>query len=315
MIGADTLGVALRLLTRRSTWTSVSDNPGVFAPQALGFTEDGTYLPELRPRLSLSSYTLGPIIGRGGVAIVRLGWCPLAQIYVAVKCIPAVLMNTRPELSVAIEYELEAYRSFQHPAIVKMVNAGFVEGGDFCFVFEYLSGWSFERLFTHRLVSPAELQWMAVHVLQALQYIHEREWIHRDIKPSNLFLVTDPAGVQVRVLDFGLAVPLTDTSPAVEGTLEYMSPEQALGEPIDGRSDIWSLGAVMYRALTGLPPWPSNSMAERARSFMMESPPPLQSRNTILPKSLAAFIERCLYRDPADRWSNAAQALAALMKV
>jgi len=152
-------------------------------------------------------------------------------------------------------------------------------------------------------------------VLLALDYVHGRGLVHRDLKPTNI-MVDDRR--QARVMDFGLvkhaeelAEPLTGTGRVV-GTYRYMSPEQAQGQAVDGRADLYSLGVVLYELLAGGPPFTSQDPASLWHEILHERPAPLAELNPGADPDLVAIAERCLAKDPAARYQSAREVLAVL---
>jgi serine/threonine protein kinase len=154
-------------------------------------------------------------------------------------------------------------------------------------------------------------------VLEALAYVHERGLVHRDLKPSNI-MVDDRR--QARIMDFGLVKhaealvePLTGTGRVV-GTYRYMSPEQAQGEPVDGRADLYSLGVILYELLAAAPPFTSQDPAALWHEILHARPTPLVEVNPGVDPDLAAIAERCLEKDPAARFGSAREVLAVLRR-
>jgi eukaryotic-like serine/threonine-protein kinase len=152
-------------------------------------------------------------------------------------------------------------------------------------------------------------------VLDALAYVHERGLVHRDLKPSNI-MVDDRR--QARIMDFGLVKhaeelvePLTGTGRVV-GTYRYMSPEQAQGDPVDGRADLYSLGVILYELLAAAPPFTSQDPAALWHEILHRRPTPLVEVNPGVDPDLAAIAERCLEKDPAARFGGAREVLGVL---
>jgi len=163
-----------------------------------------------------------------------------------------------------------------------------------------------ERL--HRLRSTL------CEVLRALDFVHARGFVHRDIKPSNI-MVDD--GRRARIMDFGLVKSLVDTnaltlSGHVVGTYRYMAPEQAAGQAVDRRSDLWSMGVILYELLVGRPPFCSQIPAELWREITSVEPAPIRELNPGADPRLAAVAERLLRKDPAERFQSAREVLSTL---
>ena len=151
-------------------------------------------------------------------------------------------------------------------------------------------------------------------VLEALQFIHSRGFVHRDLKPSNI-MVDDAR--HARIMDFGLVKSLVDPnvltlSGRVVGTYRYMAPEQASGQPVDCRADLWSLGVIFYELLAGRPPFSSQVPAELWREITSSDPRPIHAINAGADALLVAAAERLLRKDPAERFQSAREVLAAI---
>src|SRR5215471_3664556 len=170
-----------------------------------------------------------------------------------------------------------------------------------------------------RPMSAIEVRTVARQVADALEAAHGKGITHRDIKPANLMIT---ARGEVKVLDFGLAkisppqaVPLTRltairTLPGVlMGTVEYMSPEQALGREVDHRTDIFSLGVVLYQMATGRSPFAGISVGETIDRILHEDPPPISSLNSHVPAGLQQIIRKCLEKDREKRYQSASELL------
>lgn len=235
---------------------------------------------------------------------------------VALKRITARTLAAVPHAEQRVLEEASACGALRHPGIVEILDAGWTEDGDIFLVFERLEGDSLEAALRRRRVAPRDLLRIAVRILEALSAVHDAGWVHRDVKPANVFLSREPDGyLVVKLLDFGIALrreaPLDD-GPVV-GTLEYMAPEQALGEPLDGRADLWSVGALLFRGLTGRAPWPARTPAERAKSLEVAEAPSPRALRAELPADLDAVVRRALEPRPGRRWATAEAFAAALL--
>jgi serine/threonine protein kinase len=160
----------------------------------------------------------------------------------------------------------------------------------------------------------ARLRAVLAEVLGALDFVHSRGFVHRDIKPSNI-MVDDAR--HARIMDFGLVKQLADDTALtlngrVVGTYRYMAPEQAAGQAVDARSDLWSLGVILYELLVGRPPFSSHIPAELWREITLLEPPPIRELNPGADPRLAAATERLLRKVPADRFQSAREVLAAV---
>jgi serine/threonine protein kinase len=163
-------------------------------------------------------------------------------------------------------------------------------------------------------VTPEQVQAWTAQLAEGLQAAHAKGIVHRDIKPDNLLLT--PAG-GVKIMDFGIArlngSDLTTTG-AVLGTLSYMSPEQILGNKVDHRSDLWSLGVVMYEILAGRPPFEQQNPAAVMYEILNREPAPVASLRPDTPAPLAVLVGRLLQKDPAQRPDSASEVIAALLE-
>ena len=216
-----------------------------------------------------------------------------------------------PEVRTRFNREAEAAAQLSHPNIITIFDVG--EDGDrFFIVMELLSGVTLKEF----MKSPdsARLEYKVDLMIQAcagLRAAHNASIYHRDVKPGNLFVRSDGL---LKILDFGVARLATSSMTAagfVVGTPDYMSPEQARGDEIDGRSDIFSLGAVFYFMLTGRKPFPATQLPVLFRQIQSEQPTPITA--TEGPADLAALIMRALAKKPEERYQNCQELMHDLM--
>jgi serine/threonine-protein kinase len=219
--------------------------------------------------------------------------------------------------------ESQAPSSIGHPGIVQVLDGGFESDGSLYLVLELLEGVSMREALDEDALRAEEVVQIGSELLEALAAAHERGFIHRDIKPDNIFLAHDGrGGVVVKLLDFGIAsargseadVKLTQTG-AVLGTPLYMSPEQATGVRIDARSDLWSVGALLYRALSGASPFDGDSYNALIVSIVTQEHLPLAQRRGDLPAALHAVVEGALQKETDKRFQSAREMLDALRGV
>jgi serine/threonine protein kinase/tetratricopeptide (TPR) repeat protein len=273
-------------------------------------------VPALLDRIRTALGTRYPIeceLGQGGMATVYLAQDPKHGRRVAVK----VLL---PELAEAIGperflREIRVAARLTHPHILPLHDSGEVEGLLY-YVMPYIEGESLRARLQreHRLDLDQALT-LGREVADALDYAHQHGVVHRDIKPENILI----ANGQSVVADFGIARAvsaggelLTQTGVSV-GTPMYMSPEQASGDPeLDGRSDIYSLGCVLFEALAGVPPFSGQTMQAILVSRLFESPPALRTINSSIPGVVESVVARALARSREDRFATAAGLSAAL---
>ena len=213
-------------------------------------------------------------------------------------------------------------RALEHPNICKIHEADEVEGRTFI-VMEYVEGETIqERLQKGRMPLPQALD-VARAVAEALEEAHAKGYIHRDIKPSNFILTVQG---QTKLTDFGLAkrllinnadgsaewlTTLTDSGAAV-GTLAYMSPEQLRGKPADARTDIFSLGVVLYEMLTGVHPFMKSGPMETASAILRENPAPLARYSEEVEDSLQQIVKKMLAKEPQERYQLIREVRVAL---
>lgn len=214
--------------------------------------------------------------------------------------------------------EAEAVSAVDHPGVVEMYDAGRAADGTWYAVFELLEGADLEARFSSGLVTPSALRRITLQLLNALAATHACGYVHRDVKPANVFVGNDPTGAElVKLLDFGIAAKIgPDGAPALGhrvGTLEYMSPEQARGDNVDGRTDIWSVGALMFRGLTGRSPVAAPLAAETIRRLVEEDVASVGRLRPDLPEDLVEIVDRALQRRPKNRWACAEDMAQALL--
>jgi serine/threonine-protein kinase len=267
----------------------------------------------------LGSYQLGPLIGSGGMGEVYYAQHRLLARQAAIKLIRGDLMEavTTGQANIHIERfrrEAEAATLLRSPHTIELYDFGFSDDGGFYYVMELLDGLSFEDLVTRFGPVPAErVVYLALQACDSLAEAHARGLIHRDIKPSNLFSCR--VGLQldfVKVLDFGLVKGLhvgdaTLTAPNIAaGTPAFMAPEVALGEAVDARLDVYSLGCVLYWLLTGQLVFEGTSAGRLMHRHIQDSPEAPSRRTELpIPPALDAIVLACLAKSREDRPASA----------
>lgn len=251
-------------------------------------------------------------IGRGGMGIVYKALDRTLERIVAYKVLPTDLRRNEAVVKNFFR-EAKAAAALTHPNIVVVYDAG--EEDDTTYIaMEYIEGRTLRQMLREDGVfSPSMLLVVGGQICKGLVYAHSRRIVHRDIKPSNLMWQT--ADKQVKIADFGLAKIIQEVvnfQTVVGGTPHYMAPEQILGEEIDQRSDIYSLGASLFELATGQVPFPRGDAGYQ--HIHTEPPDPLTLRPE-LPRALADVILRCLRKDPADRYQDADAVFEALRAV
>ena len=258
-------------------------------------------------------YSLQREIGRGGMGIVYLARDVQLDRDVAIKVLPMHLAR----LTTARERFVQEARTaagLSHPHIVPIHRVGEADGFVF-FVMSYIEGETLgERLRTQGPLPPADAARVLREVAWALAYAHGRGIVHRDIKPDNILLEAGTG--RAMVTDFGIAHGGGQSAVAdigqIMGTSHFMSPEQGANEPLDGRSDIYSLGVVGYLAVSGRLPFEAASVPELIVRQSIDTAPSLMSVAPGVPSALAAAVDRCLDRDPSRRFPDGETLAAAL---
>lgn len=247
----------------------------------------------------LGNWLIERELGSGGMGTVYLARENERQ--AALKVLAAELARD-PGFQQRFQREIDALRQLDHPNIVRLLEAGEQDGRCF-YVMEYVEGHTFEELLRERGRLPwAEVLDLALQVAPALKHAHDRGIIHRDLKPSNL--LRTGAGI-VKLTDFGIAhvfasTPLT-VSGVVVGTGEFLSPEQAMGKPVSKRSDLYSLGVVLYTLLTGRTPFEGENLLDLLHKHRYGQFDPPQKLVPELPHEFARVVCELLAKDPADR--------------
>jgi serine/threonine protein kinase len=257
-------------------------------------------------------YRLGRVLGRGGMCIVYQAWDTRLQRNVAVKRLEPPL-NEDPRTRARFDREGRALAQLSHPNLVTLIDRGSSENEEYL-VFEYVEGRSLKELIRDGLMGVGEMGHIAGQVAEGLAVAHLAGIVHRDVKPQNILI--DRNG-HAKVTDFGIATGPDWTrvtrAGSIIGSARYMSPEQIRSKPVDARSDVYSLGVVMYEMLTGQPPFDGTNMPEIARMHLSSSPPPISGVRANLPAGLEKVIMRCLEKLPEDRFASMDELLGALV--
>jgi serine/threonine protein kinase len=268
-------------------------------------------------------YRLESVLGQGAMgAVYKAVQVALNKPY-AIKVLLPSLTHDR-QFEARFKQEAQIAASLRHPGLVEVFDYG-VEGGLAYYVMEFLEGQTLSEALRDRVaLDPEEAVGIVAAAADALGVAHDRGVVHRDLKPANLFLARDSAGRErIKVLDFGLskavASVLADKPPmtvngAICGTPAYMSPEQAKGKSVDGRSDIYSLAVVLFRTLTGKVPFDAAESLVVLYMHIDHQPPALDKcRPGIhVPAALEAALYRALAKRPEDRFRSMAEFAAAL---
>lgn len=274
---------------------------------------DETLESSRKPK-KVGRYEIKSELGRGGMATVYLGYDQRFEREVAVKILPAEFLHD-PQFSVRFHREAKVIAALEHPAIVPVYDVGEADGLPY-FVMRYMDGGSLADLLAKGEFSLKKAARIINTIAPALDEAHTKGIIHRDLKPANILF---DHSEQPYLSDFGIA-KISDsqtnvTGSAIIGTPAYMSPEQAQGKEIDGRSDIYALGAILYRMLTGVHPYEGDTPMSMAIKHITDPVPDILKDEPNLPPSIGTFIYRAMAKDPDDRFQTAvelAQTLNAL---
>jgi serine/threonine-protein kinase len=263
------------------------------------------------PRRLGGRYELGPVLGRGGMAEVYHAHDSRLGRQVAVKTLRADLARD-PSFQARFRREAQSAASLNHPAIVAVYDTGedYIDGVSIPYiVMEYVDGSTLrELLHSGRKLLPERAMEMTIGILQGLEYAHRNGIVHRDIKPANVMLTRNG---QVKVMDFGIARAMGDSgmtmtqTAAVIGTAQYLSPEQAKGEQVDARSDLYSTGCLLYELLTVRPPFVGDSPVAVAYQHVREEPQAPSVFDPEITPEMDAIVLKALVKDPDYRYQSA----------
>lgn len=266
-------------------------------------------------------YQVHSLLARGGMGKVYLAEQLNLGRVVALKLLGAAAVHE--EASAAVRRflaEASTLAKLTHPNTVRIFDYGVHKGCPWL-VMEYVEGHSLKAALREGPMAPKQVVQIGIQIAQALQEAHRHDVIHRDLKPSNILLTTHGSNTNyVKVVDFGLVKQIgADTEDItiegiIIGTPSYMAPEQILRRPNDARTDVFGLGVLMYRALTGTTPWPRGPAAEMLSQRLRDPPASLASTAPTLsiPPSLEWVLMRCMRTEPEDRFADAGEVVTAL---
>ena len=264
-------------------------------------------------RVTGSRYRIIRRLASGGMAHVYLGQHDLLERPAVIKVLHTHLARD-PEMRERFRREAESACQLLHPHICTILDYGDVDGSVYI-VMPFLSGGSLaDRMVRDRVVPPTDSAAISAQVASALDYAHRQGVIHRDIKPDNILFDADGHAL---ITDFGIATArfhgrLTGTGRAM-GTPHYMSPEQAMGKMVDGRSDIYALGVMIYEMLLGIPPFDGADSYSIGYKHVHEQPVAPEIVDSRTPPALSAIIMKCLSKAPADRFQRGNDVADALI--
>lgn len=279
--------------------------------------------PDSEPRLAAGTvvagrYRVESLLGTGGMGAVYRAEHVHMRKTVALKVLHRELASVN-EVVARFEREAIAAARIEHPNVVAASDFGKLDDGSFYLVLEYVDGKSLRALLAEGPLPTERVIEIARQTALALSAAHAAEIVHRDLKPDNVMLLPEPDGTsRVKVLDFGIARVSLPNAPdathltrvgVVMGTVAYMSPEQATGQSVDGRTDLYSLGVMMYEMIAGKQPFEAELAAQVLARQLVEPPPPLPSTT---PPGLAALVTDLLQKKPDDRPATARDVLERL---
>jgi eukaryotic-like serine/threonine-protein kinase len=273
-----------------------------------------------QPRRLGDRYELDGVVGRGGMAEVYRARDIRLDRIVAIKTLRADLARDHI-FQARFRREAQSAASLNHPSIVAVYDTGedTAEGAPVPYiVMEYVDGRTLRDLLrADRRLLPERASELVDGILRALDYSHRGGIVHRDIKPANVMITRNG---DVKVMDFGIARAMADSAATmtqtaqVIGTAQYLSPEQARGERVDARSDIYSTGCVLYELLTGQPPFTGDSPVAIAYQHVREEPIPPSQIDPDIPKWADAIVLKAMAKDPAHRYQNAGEMRADIQR-
>jgi serine/threonine protein kinase len=272
-------------------------------------TIDGADVDRLLYR-RVSHYLILEKLGGGGMGVVYKAWDERLERTVALKFLTP--RGRRGSLEARLVAEAKAISGLDHPNIAVIHEIGEVEGGQYFIVMTCYGGETLKARISSGPLPTEEALRYATQMAEGLKRAHEAGIIHRDVKPANV-IVTERQ--EVKLLDFGLAKESAGESiqtDAKVGTPAYMSPEQIRGDAVDQRTDIWSLGVVLYEMLAGERPFSAEHEPDLLRAILHEQPEPLSSRRPSIPNGLEAVLRTTLAKDPAERYADMGALLTAL---
>ena len=265
--------------------------------------------------LLLNRYELLEKIGEGGMGVVYKAKCHLLNRFVAVKILKAELSNDE-DFIIRFKREATSIAKLSHPNIVNIHDVGSENNINFI-IMEYINGKTLKQVIKEkRKLSSQDTLDIVLQVAKALDCAHSNNIIHRDIKPDNIMITKD---MIVKIMDFGIAKVMDSRtitiSKKVMGTVHYFSPEQAKGNVVDFRTDIYSLGIVMYEMVTGQVPYNAESSITIAMMHIQEPATPPQKIITDIPDNINQVVLRAMEKEPMKRYQTANEMAKILMAI
>ncbi|MEW8330178.1 MAG: protein kinase [Candidatus Thiodiazotropha sp.] len=267
---------------------------------------------------TIGRFNLIEEIGEGAMSIVYKAFDPEINRTLAIKLLRGEVA-TDPEYRYRFLQEAKAAGKLTHPNIVTIFDVGEVEQGPYI-AMEFLEGRTLEEMMESKApISIREAVVYGIQLAEALDYSHNRGIVHRDVKPGNIISPDD--GHTIRITDFGIAHVDSPNKEhrtrmgAVLGTPQYMSPEQVEGFPVDGRSDLFSLGVILYQLITGEKPFVSETLTSLLMKIVQEDPAPIKDKKGEIPHSLIKIVEKLLNKKPEQRFQTGKEVASELRSV
>lgn len=258
-------------------------------------------------------YRIEKELGKGNMGVVYQAHDPQIERTVALKVLREDRMVSE-DFVMRFVKEAKAIGRLSHPNIVTVYDVG-QDQGTIYIAMEYLEGRPFDEVMRGSRLEIDKILDIGVQVAETLDYAHKKKIVHRDIKPSNMILSEEG---RVKLTDFGIA-RIEDTSAIQQtqvgeilGTPVYMPPEQAMGTPIDGRADLYSLGVILYELIVGKRPFDGSNITAILRSIIQDTPEAPTQVDPFIPQVISDLIMKCLSRNPDDRFQTGAELVAAL---
>ena len=256
----------------------------------------------------IGRYEIKAELGRGGMATVYRGYDPRFEREVAIKFLPPELIHSDPQFRVRFEREAKIIAQLEHPSIVPVYDVG-EENGQPYFVMRYMSGGSLSERIKAGVFSIGDALKILEQIAPGMDEAHSKGIVHRDLKPGNILFTNRNVAL---ISDFGIAKFTQGeagsmTGSAIIGTPAYMAPEQAGGEAVDGRADIYALGVILYEMVTGKQPYKADTPLAVAIKHMTEPVPRILQANPSLPVWMEKVISTAMAKDREDRFSTAVE--------
>jgi len=287
------------------------EDPEQASPERSAGAASSSSHPDLPPGHEISHYRIAERVGAGGMGTVYRATDTRLERDVALKLLPPYL-RADPEAEQRLLIEARAAASLEHPNVCTVHEVGEFQNGQPFIAMAFYKGETLQERLKRGALDPEEATRVTVGVARALSAAHARGIIHRDVKPGNVMLTEEGS---IKLLDFGLAkmADVTLTGPgATLGTVAYMSPEQVRGDSLDHRTDLWSLGVVLYEMLTSVRPFRGGNDRASLQAILHDDLPAITEQKPGISPALAAIVDRLLKKEPGARFESADELLAEL---